>query len=263
MGFKPQMKIKKNIKFLSKDEEYSILCEYQKTQNPKLANKILNANLGFIIQIASKFNKSKVSFDDIIQEGCLGYLAALNKFKPKLNLRFNTYAVYWIKAYITIYIYKNSFDVKVGRSAPMMKLYFQLNKLKNLTKSEYPYLEEIEILQKISEKLNIDINHVLTFNDLLKSNDDLTNSKISCQNLNPEESLLKKEIPNNIMQKLNQINFQDREKEIIHTKFLSAQEGSLKDLSSKFNVSRQRIQQIEIQSFNKIKENFNKETFLN
>lgn len=254
------MKIKKN--HLSKQEELDLLIEYQKTQDKKIADKLLSAHMGFITQVAYKFNKSHLPIEDLIQEGCMGFIRALNKFKPEHNCRFNTYSIHWIKAYIFIYIYKNSFDVKPNRSSPMINLYFKLNKMKQSIKSNNPDLSTDEILNEISDTLDVDFSQVLDVDNMLKDSENVYASYLPSKELTPEEHCLRNEFPKIVTNKLMKINLFDREIEVLHDKFLNAQELGLIGLSKKFGVTRQRMAQIKDSGYKKIREKYTAQTFL-
>lgn len=257
------MKSKKVKNFLSREEEKSLIEEYQKTRSNHIANKLLIAHAGFINKMAMKFNKSNVvPFDDILQEARLGFVYSIEKFKPELNLRLNTYSVHWIKAYVTLYIFKNAFNIKVNRSIPTLSLYFKLNKVKSEIEKDHPTFNEDDVLLEVSKRLNVKLDAVTRFNSLIQPAAQLYDAETTSFAANPEEILIIEEAPKEIMNQMASLNLQDREKEIVHTLFLDAKEGNLATLGKRWNVSPQRVQQIEAGLFARIKQNYTAQTFL-
>lgn len=98
---------------LSREEEYE-LARRAKRGDEEARQILAERNLGFVVSVARKFALRGARLDDLVQEGNVGLMKAIEHFDPKKNVRFATYAVWWIRAYITRYIKDNRSQVRGG-----------------------------------------------------------------------------------------------------------------------------------------------------
>jgi RNA polymerase sigma-32 factor len=102
---------------MSREEELATTVEYARTGDPGVARKIASANLRLVIKMAAGYaRRSALSLDDLIQEGTVGLMEAIQRYEPQRGLRFATYAIWWIRAYLLRYLLDNSRLVRAGRS---------------------------------------------------------------------------------------------------------------------------------------------------
>ena len=116
-----------NSPLLSKDQEQSLTKLWQNNKDPKALEKIILSYSKLVIRIASQFKHYGLPFNDLLQEGHIGLLLALDKFDPARELRFSTYSRWWVKATIQEYVLKNWSIVKTGSSSAQTSLFFNLN----------------------------------------------------------------------------------------------------------------------------------------
>jgi RNA polymerase sigma factor (sigma-70 family) len=101
---------------LSAQEEQAIAAEYQRTRDPALAARLVEANLRLVLMIARQYPHSPAVLPDLVQEGNLGLVEAALRFDPTRGVRFASYAGFWVRAFITKYRRDNARMVRAGRS---------------------------------------------------------------------------------------------------------------------------------------------------
>ncbi len=115
-GMSSYLKVISSRKQLTREEEYE-LAAAAKSGNAKALNTLARANLPFVVSVARKFTSRGTRLDDLVQEGNIGLMKAIEHFDPSKNVRFATYAVWWIRAYITRYLKDNRSQVRGGEAA--------------------------------------------------------------------------------------------------------------------------------------------------
>lgn len=109
---------------LTREEEYTLAKRYQETGDPEAAKALVTANLRFVVKIAYQFAHYDIKLTDLVQEGNIGLMKAVAKFKPDRGYRLISYAVWWIKAYIQNYIINSWSLVKVGPVSQQRRVLF-------------------------------------------------------------------------------------------------------------------------------------------
>lgn len=256
---------------LDLDEEYEIAKKYQQTQDKKLAYKLITSHLRLVIKIASSYKGYGLPMSELISEGNLGLIYAVDKFEPEKGFRFSTYALWWIKAYIQKYILNSWSLVKIGTTAAQKKLFFNLRKIKNhLNLVEERDLSD-DTLNHIAGSLSVGVQDVKDMNNRLYSHDSSLNKL--CNNdeddsaewmdfladsrPNPENSIsynetyaYRKKMFNKALSCLN-----EREHDILFKRRMLDNAFTLDELSKIYGISKERIRQIELNSIKKIRKN--------
>ena len=252
---------------LSEKEEYMLAKRWQNHKDSQAARKLITSHLRLVARIAFGFRGYKLPLEDLISEGNVGLMKAVKKFDPEKGFRLSTYAIWWIRASINEFILKSWSLVKLGTTAAQKKLFFNLQKLKNqmnqVEKGELP----IDFVKKIAKKLDVKEKDVIEMNqrlsgpekslnapvskedsteaiNFLRSNEENQESKLN----KSEESYTRKQL---MIKALNQLN--NREKDIFVKRCLNDPPETLKMLSERYKVSRERIRQIEVRAFEKVK----------
>lgn len=248
------------IKMLDKDVQ-AILAKEAQAGNIDSKNKLAKANLRFVVTIAKKYQNQGLELDDLINEGNIGLLTAIDKFDPDKGYNFISYAVWWIRQSISKAINDKSRAVRlpINRSNEL----FQIQKsMKNLRKelSREPSIQEISNDTHLEEET---INHLLSISKDLISldytiNQDDNNSTLSDliedKKLNTEKTIIK----NSMSEEINKIllNLNEREKDIIEKRFgLNGYKAmSLSQIGKSYNISKERIRQIEKRAISKLQD---------
>ena len=257
---------------LSEKEEFMLAKRWQTKGDAKAARKLITSHLRLVAKIAFGYRGYKLPIEDIISEGNVGLMKAVKKFDPDKGFRLSTYAMWWIKASINEFILNSWSLVKLGTTAAQKKLFFNLQRLKNqmsqIEKGELPPEIVKKIAKRLSSKnLKIEEKDVIEMNRRLLGPEKSLNSPISIDNETEEITLLKSNEENQenkldkidekskrkelLLKALERLN--EREKDIFIKRCLDDPPATLEKLSKTYNVSRERIRQIEVRCFEKVK----------
>ncbi|MFL5366604.1 MAG: RNA polymerase factor sigma-32 [Myxococcales bacterium] len=113
---------------LSREEELRLATEFQKTQDPRIAYRLVTANLRLVVKIAHEYRRAAFSLLDLVQEGNVGLMHAVRKYDPGRGVKLSSYAAWWIRAYIIRFLMENWRMVKLGTTQAQRKLFFNLSK---------------------------------------------------------------------------------------------------------------------------------------
>ena len=254
---------------LEQDEEFRLATKYKETKDEKIAYKLITSHLRLVVKVVSKYRGYGLPVGEMISEGNIGLLYAVDKFDPSKGFRFSTYALWWIKASVQKYILSSWSLVKIGTTAAQKKLFFNLRKIKNkLNLIDDRDLSQ-EVLGNIAASLDVTVQDVTDMNMRLGSHDGSLNSVldnssehttewidfISDSKPNQEDVLAYSETlryRRKLFQKalscLNQ-----REKDILFKRRLAEKAVTLDDLSKAYCISKERVRQIELNSIKKIR----------
>ncbi len=249
-----------SIKMLTLEEENQLSLDVYNNKNKESAQKLIVSHLPLVVKIAYSYKGYGLPLLDIISEGNIGLIRAVAKFNPLKGNRLSTYAIFWIKAYISDYILNSWSLVKMGTISARKKLFFSLNKIKNklgitnnnLTNSN---IQEIAQASNVSKKDVIDINSMLTTRDLYlqssiyKDQDDSITFEDTIENFddNPEEiyqNKQSKDYINKMIKSAFEI-LDDREKAILLRRYVNQKAESLESIGESLKLSRERVRQIE------------------
>ena len=118
----------RRIPVLSREEEHRLAVRWHEQEDREVAWRLVTANLRLVVMIAREYQRAFHNLLDLVQEGNIGLLEAVKNFDPYRGIRFPSYAVWWIRAYIIRYIMNNWRLVKIGTTQAQRKLFFNLQK---------------------------------------------------------------------------------------------------------------------------------------
>ncbi len=245
---------------LSREEEHELAVSYQKENDIEAAYRLVASNLWLVVKIAREYEQAAKNLLDLIQEGNMGLMEAVKNFDPYRNVRFPSYAVWWIKAYIIRYVIANLRLVKIGTTQAQRKLFFNLNK-------EKEKLEKMGISPKpklLAEKLNVREKDVIEMEQRLGAPDVSVDAPLLSDGESNLHGILSSEAPNSedlMLQKQRrefiQSGFEEfattlnsKERIIFDRRMVNEDKATLQELSDELDISRERVRQIE----NKLKE---------
>ena len=257
----------KKSKILEKKEEFYHIEQWREKRQSKSLQIILNSYLRLAVSYARKYKSYGLPLDDLIHEGVLGIMHALEKFDISKDFRLSTYASWWIRASIQDYILKNWSVVKTGSTASQKALFFNLRKIKQqISDASSDFMGQKEINQ-VSEMLNVKTFEVQNMESRLSGGDVFLNQKIDNdsendlmslledERANPEESFenfndgkIKKDYLEQAISTLN-----DRERTIIKLRKLREKSITLDELGQMLKISKERVRQIETKALEKLK----------
>ena len=267
VGFIRFLKRVHKMPMLSPEEELVLTRHYKSNKDPASAQKIVNSHLKLVSRIAVGYSGYGLSINDLVAEGSLGLMKALDRFDPESGNRFATYAQWWVKAAINEYIIKSWSMVRIGTTAAQKKLFFNLRRMKKelLRDADKQYLDKQDI-NFIAEKLQVKYDEVVEMEQRMIGNDMSLNAPLETdetdewQDLimddreNHEEKYVNDELSTKKLKLLAEgLDYLDeRERLILIDRQLLSKPKTLEELSAIFNVSRERVRQIEVQAFKKI-----------
>ncbi len=254
---------------LSREEEHELAVRYKEYGDIQAAYKLVTSNLRLVVMIAREYQKAFKNLLDLIQEGNMGLMEAIKNFDPYRGVRFPSYAVWWIRAYMIRYIMNDWRMVKIGTTQAQRKLFFNLQKEKDRLEAEGltpgPKL--------LAERLNVKEDEVVEMQQRLGSRDLSVDVPIGegdeATLLNflqdsrqtPEEQIAETQYQALLRHKMEQFanTLKDKELVIYRERLLNEEPLTLREIGEKYGISRERVRQIEERVKKKLKSYLNKE----
>jgi RNA polymerase sigma-32 factor len=252
---------------LQPEEEYMLAKRYQEHGDTEAAHRLVTSHLRLVAKIAMGYRGYGLPIGEVISEGNVGLMQAVKKFEPDRGFRLATYAMWWIKAAIQEYILRSWSLVKMGTTANQKRLFFNLRKVK----SRIQALDEGDLrpeqVSEIATRLNVSEEEVISMNRRL-SGDASLNAPIRAtegesgewQDWLADDSPTQEEIlveqdelenrRNMLRDSLSVLN--ERERRIFEARRLAEEPLTLEQLSGEFDISRERVRQIEVRAFEKV-----------
>jgi RNA polymerase sigma-32 factor len=256
----------RQLPMLEPQEEYMLAKRWREHGDHSAAQKLVTSHLRLVSKIARGYGGYGLPISEVISEGNIGLMQAVNRFEPAKGFRFSTYAVWWIKAAIQEYLLRSWSLVKMGTTANQKKLFFNLRK----AKSKISALEDgdmrSEQVKLIAKWLGVTDTDVINMNRRLGGDASLNaptredgnfgewQDRLVDESLSQENLLVESEEVDNrrkaLASALALLN--DRERRVLEARRLSEDMITLKELADEFNVSRERVRQIEARAFEKM-----------
>jgi RNA polymerase sigma-32 factor len=257
----------KKFPILAPEEEFMLAKRWTEHQDTDAAAKLVNSHLRLVAKIAMGYRGYGLPVAELISEGNIGLMQGVKKFEPDRGFRLATYAMWWIRASIQEFILRSWSLVKMGTTAAQKKLFFNLRRMKNQIEAFEDGDLKPEDVAKIATDLGVSEEEVISMNrrmamggdtslnvplreegegqwqDWLVDTGPLQDERVA----EAEETQVRHELLVQAMDALN-----DREKHILTERRLSEDPKTLEELSQVYDVSRERIRQIEVRAFEKL-----------
>ncbi|MGY8960405.1 MAG: RNA polymerase sigma factor RpoH [Alphaproteobacteria bacterium] len=251
---------------LSHEEEFMLAKRFNEQDDVQAAHKMVTSHLRLAAKIAMGYRGYGLPLNELISEGNVGLMQAVKRFDPDRGFRLATYAMWWIRASIQEYILHSWSLVKIGTTAAQKKLFFNLRKLKGKLQAFEEGDLAPENVAKISETLSVPEKDVISMNRRMAGADHSLNAPLRADGdgewqdwlvdqsdnqeivvAENEELSKRRELLGAAMGALN-----DREQRILKERRLSEDPMTLEALSKEYNISRERVRQIEVRAFEKL-----------
>ena len=260
----------RSFPILEKDEEYMLAKAWSEREDVEAAHQLVTSHLRLVAKIAMGYRGYGLPLSDLISEGNIGMMHAVKKFDPERGFRLATYAMWWIKASIQEYILRSWSLVKIGTTAAQKKLFFNLRRPKGKIDAIDGGDLRPDQVTHIAETLDVDESEVISMNQRMSGGDKSLNTPMASDidgggewqdwiednRENQEVAFAEREefeaqysVMRDAIESLN-----PREQRIIQARRLTEPPLTLEDLSEEFEVSRERIRQIEVRAFEKLAE---------
>ncbi len=251
---------------LAKDEEFTLARRWLKDDDSAAAEKMVTSHLRLVAKIAMGYRGYGLPMAEVISEGNVGLMQSVKKFDPEKGFRLATYAMWWIRASIQEYILRSWSLVKLGTTAAQKKLFFNLRRMKGEIKALDNAQLKPDQVTHIATKLNVPEKDVISMNGRMSGSDASLNAPMGAEGDMEWMDWLADEEPNQAeefaetqefgarMELLQEAmaDLSEREQHILTERRLTDEPKTLEQLSEIYNVSRERIRQIEVRAFEKL-----------
>ncbi|WLS03139.1 RNA polymerase sigma factor RpoH [Shinella oryzae] len=254
---------------LEPQQEYMLAKRYQEHDDRNAAHQLVTSHLRLVAKIAMGYRGYGLPIGEVVSEGNVGLMQAVKKFDPERGFRLATYAMWWIKASIQEYILRSWSLVKMGTTANQKRLFFNLRRMKSKIQAIDDGDLRPDQVKEIATKLKVSEEEVVSMNRRL-SGDASLNAPIKASEgdsgqwqdwlvddhdsqeqtlIEQDELETRRAMLDRAMRVLN-----DRERRIFEARRLAEDPVTLEELSSEFDISRERVRQIEVRAFEKVQE---------
>lgn len=242
---------------LSREEEYELAVQWVEHGDKEAARKLVTANLRLVVKIANQYRRGYQNLLDLVQEGNIGLLKAVQKYDPYRGVKLSTYAGWWIRAYVLKYILDTWRMVKIGTTQNQRKLFFNLRKQRDALKAAgiEPTPEAIAQALNVSEQEVVEMQSRLSAPDQsldtpLHESDDSSRTKVDMvrdETSDPEDGVGSLQLRDLLAETLRSFgqDLEGREEEIFKERITADDPITLQALGTRWGVSRERARQLE------------------
>ena len=250
---------------LTAEEELALARAFRETGDKRAAHTLVTANLRFVVKVASGYRGYGLRLPDLIQEGNLGLMKAVQKFDPDMGIRLVSYASWWIRAYIQAYVLQSWSIVKLGTTQAQRRLFFALGRTRReLSRAGAGADDDLD--DRVARRLRVSTDDVREASrrmeqrdqsldalvpggdsspvDRIASGDDLQDERLSCAR---ESDRVRRGVTDALAC------LDDRERTIIEQRFMADDPASLQDLGTRLGFSRERARQLEMRARRKLR----------
>jgi RNA polymerase sigma-32 factor len=240
---------------LDPQEEHELAVRWREEGDRQAGMRLVTANLRLVVMIARQYQKSFRNLLDLIQEGNIGLLEAVKNYDPYRGVRFPSYAVWWIRAYVIRYVMNNWRMVKLGTTQAQRKLFFNLQREKARLERE-GFRPDPEL---IAERLSVKKSEVIEMEQRLSGRDVSVDAPVgddgdasmldflSRDPVDAEARFGDAEVREMVAAKMHEFGqtLEDKERTIFEERMIAEEPLTLQEIGEKYGVSRERVRQIE------------------
>ncbi|HVP68205.1 MAG TPA: RNA polymerase factor sigma-32 [Anaeromyxobacteraceae bacterium] len=244
-------------------EEARLAREFRERGDARAAHLLVTSNLRFVVKVALGYRSYGVPVTDLVQEGNVGLMKAVQKFDPELGIRLISYAVWWIRAYIQNCILRSWSLVKVGTTQSQRKLFFSLGRARREAERGGA---GVDVVQRVARRMRVQPEDVVDMEQRLEGRDlsldaplgETGTARIDCLagGLPPQdEELASAEQARSVALEVNEAlsHLDPRERFIVEHRLMAERPETLKDLGSHLGFSRERARQLELRARQKLR----------
>ena len=266
---KKLLRAAKSAPYLERDEEHDLALKWSEEQDQQALHKLAEAHMRLVIAVAAKFRRYGLMMPDLVQEGHVGLLEAAVRFDPHREVRFSTYATWWIRASIQDHILRNWSIVRGGTSSGQKSLFFNLRRLRAKISSNGKNQNSHEMYRELAEAIGVSQKDVATMDARMSGPDVSLNLPIASDDdaSTERQDFLVSEAPlpdANVAKLIDDERrsvwlksalrvLNEREMKIVSQRRLSDEGATLEELGGQLGISKERVRQLESRALEKIK----------
>jgi RNA polymerase sigma-32 factor len=254
----------RNVDRLDRDQEHELAVAYRQSHDPEIARKLITANLKLVVKLAHEYSRAHRNLLDLIQEGNVGLVQAVEKYDPDRGVKLSSYAAWWIRAYMLRWLLQNARMVRLGTTATQRKLFFNLRKEKaklekrgfvpspeNVAKAmRLPEAEVAEMDERLSGP-DASLDAPIDRDDHGRSRLDVLESAMP----RPDDVAESDEFRERLHQALASFGarLKGRERQLFNQRLMTDEPRTLQELGDDFGISRERTRQLEMRLLGRLK----------
>jgi RNA polymerase sigma-32 factor len=251
---------------ISREEEHELAVRYREHGDRAAAEKLVLANLRLVVKIAMEYRRAWTQALDLIQEGNVGLVQAVERFDPYAGTKLSTYAAYWIRAYVLKFLLDNIRMVRLGTTRAQRKLFFRLNKEKRALEAEGFRVEP----KRIAERLDVSEADVIEMEQRLGQSDLSMEAParrdeeggatfgdfVSGGGPSAEQDVGDSELRRVFMEQVARFGetLDGRERRILEERLIAEEPRTLAGLGEEFGVTRERVRQLEARLLDRLRD---------
>jgi RNA polymerase sigma-32 factor len=251
---------------LTREEEYELAKIWVENNDAEAGRRLVTSNLRLVVKIANEYRRGYQNLLDLVQEGNVGLVKAVQKFDPYRGVKLSTYAGWWIRAYILKYILDTWRLVKVGTTQNQRKLFFNLRKQRDALQAAgiEPTAEEIAKALDVSTEEVVEMQKRLGAPDQsldapVNESDEGSRSRIDLvegHEADPEDQVGSSQFMHLLSDRLRRFGqtLRGRELEIFEERVIADEPITLQELGDRWGVSRERARQLEKRMVTRLRE---------
>jgi RNA polymerase sigma-32 factor len=255
---------------ISREEERALAVRWREQGDPDAGRRLVLSNLRLVVKIAMEYRRTWTNLLDLIQEGNVGLLQAVQRFDPEQGVKLASYAAYWIRAYILKYLIDNIRMVRLGSSRAERKLFFRLNREKRELERQGFEVEP----KLLAERLDVGEQDVLSMEQRLAESelsldapvqgdepDRTFGDVVAGRGATAEEEVGDRELREVFLAKVKEFaeGLEPREQQIVEERILAEEPRTLQELGDEFGVTRERVRQVEARLVKRLREYLQRE----
>jgi len=253
---------------LEKEDEWDLARRWRDQKDRKALDRLINAYVRLVVKIAGKFKHYGLANSDLVQEGILGLMQAANRFEPERELRFSTYAAWWIRSFMQDYVLRNWSIVRSGSTAQRKSLFFNMRRMRAQLENKRHGANSNVIDEEVAKAFNLPAAEVQGMFARFSGGDQSLNMMIGedggsevgdfmiDETANPEAAVMAthdQEVQTNWVHKA-MAKLSPRERQIIIDRRLVDEPMTLEQIGQKMGVSKERVRQLEARAMDKLRD---------
>jgi len=256
------------VPLLERDEELDLARRWHDKRDVRALHLLVEPHMRLVISIAARYRAYGLPQSDLVQEGNVGLMQAAERFDPEREVRFSTYASWWIRSAIQEYVLRNWSIVRTGTTAAQKSLFFNLRRLQARIERAGGKASSPQAAAEIARVLKVPLRDVDAMRDRLAASDRSLNAPLAdeadaeWQDVLPDEGPGPEEIVASahdratrskwIAEALSELS--PREQTIVRERRLVERARTLESLGDSLGISKERVRQIEQEALNKLKQ---------